>query len=215
MLEFLLKLTHKKSCKKEQCSCIQKQESAPIENTIQIPEKIVAEIDYEKLKEVILETNKQIELNKAIAEEKTFNKQNINIYKTFHFCSKILLFLISFLSLLSGLSLISLFFGLSPSTFKYNLSVLFFSIIFFVITFVADRVNIQISDIKSKTEIKDIFNSLVAFVGIGFAVIGTQIKEMITVCLNELLKNPTYLIGILVYIAIVIAEYIYKNKKQR
>lgn len=61
MLEFLLKLTHKKSCKKEQCPCIQKQESTPAENTIQIPEKIVAEIDYEKLADAIVEANEKIE----------------------------------------------------------------------------------------------------------------------------------------------------------
>lgn len=78
MLEFLLKLTHKKSCKKEQCPCIQKQESTPAENTIQIPEKIVAEIDYEKLADAIVEANEKIEEKKKEKEQEEYNQQKAN-----------------------------------------------------------------------------------------------------------------------------------------
>lgn len=78
MLEFLLKLTHKKSCKKEQCPYIQKQEPAPAENTIQIPEKIVAEIDYEKLANAIVEANKKIEEKKKEKEREEYEQQKAN-----------------------------------------------------------------------------------------------------------------------------------------
>ena len=78
MFEFLLKLTHKKPCKKEKPCCEQKQEQIPAENRVKIPEEIVAQIDYEKLADAIVEANERIEKKKKEKEQEEYKQQKEN-----------------------------------------------------------------------------------------------------------------------------------------
>lgn len=208
MFDFLFKLKHQKPCEIIQRTEAQQKEIESTNNKTVIPEKIIAEIDYEKLADAIVKAN--LESDKQIKEqEKSKNDATANItYSTMLFCTRALLFLLAeTLRLISG-AFACLFFDVGTNTdaYKGNLFIALLIILCFTVALFAQKINKELKTIKSKSEIVTLFGAIVTFMSLLVAVMGTTIQTIIKTCFNTLLNNNLLVCIIIFIIFITILE---------